>query len=441
MGVCVKPLTAITVSEDKSDALKYTFSELETHALCGLKRHFALKLGSFRASFLSMKRLFLIIFCLLTTVSANAAPVLHAESYLLMDRLTHTPLTARNENKRVNPGNTTALMVMYIVQKAISENRVQVRSAVTIHPEALSLPPLNASRFYVENSKTYSVHDLLSAVAVIGANDAAIALAQHIAGSIDAFVQMMNEAAVKLGMKNTHYIWPIAHTSNSQYTTAYDTYLLTDALLKQFPFLERVWMQPSITNGLLSFKNTNALIWRNEFIRGVHTSEAFHRLFSNVGYFSQSFVESDAQFSRETIAVCLNGPSAEAAAADTMELITWGAANFKTLLVYTPKDVIEKIAVSLSANASVRVGLKENVYLTVPEKATMNDPDRKFSATIERLDPLVAPIQADERVGTLYIYYRDKKVASAPLYALHNVQSTTFWYRAWQSVKSFFTDL
>lgn len=387
------------------------------------------------------RRLLVLVALVACAACAQAAPALEVEAYLLMDRLTQTALASRNENKRVNPGNTTSLMVLYVLERAVADNRLQPRSQVSISADALSLPPLNASRFYVENSKSYTVSDLMSAVAAIGANDAIIALAEHVAGSVEGFVQMMNEAAKKLGMHDTHYVWPIAIDSVAQYTTAKDIYVVTEALLKEFPGAEKLWMQPYVNNGLLRFKNTNPLIWRNEFIRGVHMSDVGHRQYSAVGYFAQNFTEGDLRFSRQTIAVCLNGKSSESVSSGTMELITWGAQNFKTLLVYTPKDVIDRISVSLSANASVRVGVKENVYVTVEQKLALDDGRQDFSASVERMDPLVAPIRADERIGTLHIYHKDKEVAQAPLFALHDVESTTFWYRAWQSLRSLMANL
>lgn len=386
-----------------------------------------------------MKRI-LAVFILLTFWAGCAfcAPAVRAQSWIAVDRLTGTVLTSHNEDLKVNPGNTTALMVLYSAKKAIADGKISQKDKVRITKTALTVPPLNASRVYVENNRTYSVSELIEAVAVTSANDASVALSEHIGGSISGFVQIMNENAKLLGMESTHYVSPIAASSEKQYSTARDTYRLSAALIQEFPELEDLWTRKNIRHGPLEFKNSNSLIWKNPHIRGIHASDANHKSWSVVGYYSEEQKESENDYMYEFVAAVLNAPYHEHADNDAYNLLTWSSSHFKTILLYTPRDVIDKIPVALSADAQVRVGVKQNVYLTIPKEAVSASGAKAFSAVIERMDPVVAPVRADDKIGTLHIYLDKTEVESADLYAQHNVKASTIWYEAWKKFKSFF---
>ena len=386
------------------------------------------------------------IFCLIASIGillshasvAAPSPQLQSKAWVLFDRLTNTTLTSKNADEKLNPGNTTALMVLYTVEQAIHNKEIQRDTKITVSNLALSLPALNAARFYVEPNKQMTVFELQQAVAVMAANDAAIALAEFVGKSVDGFVEKMNQHAKQLGMNNTHYVSPIGTHDPQQYTTANDILILADALLNDCPALNSVWTTKMLTNGVLRHKNSNALLWRTDSIKGLHSSEHQLKSWDSVAYYSRDFIESQTRFSRELIGVSLGAKSAALNADDTMRLISWGSDNYKTLLLYSAGEAVDRIPVALTNNAKVRVGVKENIYATLARDAILQEGVNGFSAKIKRMDPLVAPILEGDIIGTLTVTFNGKEVAQTDLIAQHDVQRSSFWRRTLQRIKAIF---
>lgn len=386
-----------------------------------------------------MIRLFFSFLCILlgfVSVANAAAPQLKSQSWILVDRLTHTTLANKSADVRTNPGNTVLLMVLYTAEKAISEKIISRTSSITVNNDALSIPPLNAARFYLEPNQSVTVSDLEKAIAVMGANDAAVALAEGIYQTIDRFVEKMNENAKKLGMKNTHYTSLIGTNDKNQYSTARDTLILANALLNDCPELSDIWTIKSLNNGVLNHNNSNSFLWRTESIRGLHRSHFQMKSWDSVIYYSRDYVEADTRFSRELLAVTLGAESDRQNTDDTMKLVNWGADNYKTLLLYPALETIDRLPVELTDDRKVRVGVKENVYVTLPRDAILQKGMKGFSATVSRLDPLVAPIKEGERIGEITVYFNKKTVAKSELVALHDVQKSNFWRRQYQRLKA-----
>ena len=366
------------------------------------------------------------------------APSLHSQSWILVDRLTNTVLAANNEDMRQNPGNSVLLMVLYTTEKALLENKIERTQKITVNNDALSIPALNAPRFYLEPNKSYSFEELEKAVAVMGANDAAVALAEGVSQTVDRFVTLMNENAKKLGLKNTHCTSPIGTNHKEQYSSARDTQILANALLNEFPTLTDFWTIPSISNGVIQHQNTNPLLWRTGSIKGMHSSELNMQQWHCVALYSRDYIENTTRYSRELIAVNMGSPNAQLNADETMRLINWGSDNYKTLLLYSAQETIDRIPVEVSDHAKVRVGVKENIYVTLPRDTILQAGEKGFSVKVNRLDPLVAPIKEGEVIGTLTVNFNGKEMTKCDLIALHDVQRSNFWRRQLQRIKAIF---
>lgn len=389
-----------------------------------------------------MIKRFVILFCLIIGLFNSAwaaiSPQLKSQSWIMIDRLTNTTLADHKADIRVNPGNSVLLMVLYTVEKAISENHVTRDTLVTINNDALSVPPLNAARFYLEPNQKISIKDLEKAVAVMGANDAAVALAEGTYKTIDRFIEKMNENAQALGMKNTHYVSLIGTSDKGQYSSAKDTLILANALLNDCPELNDMWTAKTISNGVLNHNNSNSFLWRTDSIKGLHRSNFQMRSWHSVIYYSRDYLEADTRFSRELLAVVMGAESNSQNTDDTMKLVNWGADNYKTLLLYPALETIDRIPVELTDEAKVRVGVRENVYVTLPRDAILQKGAKGFSAKVSRLDPLVAPIREGETIGEITISFNEKVVVKADLIALHDVQKSNFWRRQLQRIKAIF---
>ena len=323
---------------------------------------------------------------------------------------------------------------------AVNDLNTRLGSVTTTAGNAATKAYVDGELAKKVNTATYNtkVAELEQAVAVMAANDAAIALAEFVGKSIDGFVEKMNQNAQSLGMKDTNYVSPIGTKDEAQYTTAQDTLILADALLNDCPALNTLWTTKMLTNGVLRHKNSNALLWRTDSIKGMHSSEHQLKSWDSVAYYSRDFIESQTRFSRELIAVSLGAQSAALNADDTMRLITWGSDNYKTLLLYSAGDVVDRIPVALTNHAKVRVGVKENIYATLARDAILQEGVNGFNAKIQRLDPLVAPISQGDIVGTLTVTFNGKEVAKTALIAQHDVQRSSFWRRTLQRIKAIF---
>lgn len=382
--------------------------------------------------------LFLLLFQLVSGAYAASSPQLKSQSWLLVDRLTNVTLAAKDADKRINPGNSVLLMVLYTAEKAIEDGVIDRDTAITVNNDALTLPPLNAARFYLEPNQKITVSELQKAIAVMGANDAAVALAQGTYKTTRRFVEKMNEHAKALGMKNTQYVSLIGTNNSRQYSSARDTLILANALLNECPELNEFWTIQSISNGVINHNNSNSFLWRADAVKGLHRSNHQTKAWNSVIYYSQDYLEADTRFSRELLAVAMNADSEQQNAEDTMKLVNWGADNYKTLLLYPAWETIDRIPVELTNDAKVRVGVKENLYVTLPRDAILQKGTKGFSASVSRLDPLVAPIKEGEKIGEISVSFNEKEVAKAELIALHEVQKFNFWRRQLQRIKAIF---
>lgn len=382
--------------------------------------------------------LFLFLFQLVSGAYAASSPQLKSQSWLLVDRLTNVTLAAKDADKRINPGNSVLLMVLYTAEKAIEDKVIDRDTVITVNNDALTLPPLNAARFYLEPNQKITVSELQKAIAVMGANDAAVALAQGTYKTTRRFVEKMNEHAKALGMKNTQYVSLIGTNNSRQYSSARDTLILANALLNECPKLNEFWTIQSISNGVINHNNSNSFLWRADAVKGLHRSNHQTKAWNSVIYYSQDYLEADTRFSQELLAVAMNADSEQQNAEDTMKLVNWGADNYKTLLLYPAWETIERIPVELTNDAKVRVGVKENLYVTLPRDAILQKGTKGFSASVSRLDPLVAPIKESEKIGEISVSFNEKEVAKAELIALHDVQKFNFWRRQLQRIKAIF---
>ena len=382
--------------------------------------------------------LFLFLFQLVSGAYAASSPQLKSQSWLLVDRLTNVTLAAKDADKRINPGNSVLLMVLYTAEKAIEDGVIDRDTVITVNNDALTLPPLNADRFYLEPNQKITVSELQKAIAVMGANDAAVALAQGTYKTTRRFVEKMNEHAKALGMKNTQYVSLIGTNNSRQYSSARDTLILANALLNECPELNEFWTIQSISNGVINHNNSNSFLWRADAVKGLHRSSQQTKAWNSVIYYSQDYLEADTRFSRELLAVAMNADSEQQNAEDTMKLVNWGADNYKTLLLYPAWETIDRIPVELTNDAKVRVGVKENLYVTLPRDAILQKGTKGFSASVSRLDPLVAPIKEGEKIGEISVSFNEKEVVKAELIALHDVQKSNFWRRQLQRIKAIF---
>ena len=379
---------------------------------------------------------FLLLASLLGTsyVSAQPAPMLAARAWILVDAMSGARLAAFEPAARLEPASLTKLMTAYVVFSALNENRIALADTVTVSPSAFATPGKLGARMYLEPGRDVSVDQLLRGMLTVSASDAAVALAEHSAGSVDAFVERMNAEVRRLGMANTHFSNPTGQSDAQNYSSAEDMAILARRLLTDFPQHASLFAQREFAYNNVSQTNRNRLLWTDAHVDGMKTGQLSAAGWSVVATTARAQGDGERAFQRRLIAVVLGAASEAARTQETLRLINHGYAAFDTVQVYRRGDVLAKPAIWKGDRGVVPVGVDRDVYVTVPSSELRALGSEPLKSSIERLDPLVAPLQRGETVGRMMISAGGRQVADVPVVALERVESGGLLRRAYDAI-------
>lgn len=347
------------------------------------------------------------------------APSLDATGYILMDASSGKILAEKNSDKRMPPASLTKLMTMYIVSGALKNGQARMEDRVRISTKAWKT---EGSRMFVKVGDEVPLKDLMQGVIVASGNDAAVALAEHVAGSEESFTSMMNEQAKLLGMNNSHFMDSTGLPNKEHYSTAHDFAILSQAYIKNFPedysFYSEKWFA---YNGIRQ-PNRNRLLWRYQYADGLktgHTSEA--------GYCLVASAKKDGM---RLISVVLGAPNDSARTEDSIRLLTYGFRFFETHKLYNGTSPLVAARVWQGKKTEIPLGVAEDFYVTVPTGQY-----KKLLASVQLDNPLKAPIVKGQAYGTLNITLNNQVIASRPLIALEDDATGGFLRRSADTVK------
>ncbi len=369
----------------------------------------------------------LLLMTLLSTAAVAAPPIpsppqINGRAYLLQDFHSGRILVEKNSHQRVEPASLTKLMTAYIVFKELKSGSLRLDEEVLISEKAWRT---GGSKMFIEVNKRVKVEDLLKGMIVQSGNDASVALAEHVAGSEDAFASLMNEYAATLGMKDSHFVNSTGLPHKDHYTTAYDLALLTRALIHEFPEYYKYYSQKEFTYNHITQYNRNKLLWRDKSVDGVKTGHT-----ESAGY---CLIASAKRNDMRLITVVLGTRSENARAQESQKLLNYGFRFFETHRLYGAGEPLTTVRVWKGEVEQLPLGLAEELYVTIPRRQ-YDHLDAHMTIT-----PLItAPVKRGRPYGSVEVRLGDEVIAQRPLIALRDVAEGSLFQRLSDEVMLFF---
>ncbi len=354
--------------------------------------------------------------------AAVPPPAIAAKAYVLVDALSGQTIVAQSADELREPASLTKLMTAYIVFRALKDRDLTPSQMVTVSQKAWRA---QGSRMFIEPRKAVSVDELLRGEIVQSGNDAAIALAEAVAGSEEAFVARMNQEAARLGMKNTHFVNATGLPSPEHVSTAADLAKVAGAIVRDFPEYYPLYSLKEYRYNNISQPNRNRLLWTDPFVDGMKTGFT-----DAAGY---CLVASARRGPRRLISVVLGAGSDAARAIESQKLLNYGFQFYDTVQLYQTGQPVSTLKVWKGATDSLPAGFVADQYVTLPKGQA-----GKLKLTMEAVEPLVAPVTQGQRVGVVKVTLEDKPVGEYPLTALAAVEPAGFFGRLWGTVRLWF---
>jgi serine-type D-Ala-D-Ala carboxypeptidase (penicillin-binding protein 5/6) len=379
---------------------------------------------------MSSMRISICLFALLAWFSMGAAlaspipsaPSVDATSYVLMDFHSGRVLAEADPDKIVEPASITKVMTGYVVFQALESGSIALDDDVLISERAWRMP---GSRMFIEVGRRVSVENLLQGMIIQSGNDASVALAEHVAGSEAAFVDLMNQYARRLGMENTNYANATGLPDETQQTTAVDTARLTRALVREFPQYYSWYSEREFTFNGIRQNNRNTLLFRDDSVDGVKTGHT-----SSAGY---CLVTSAERNGGRLISVVMGSSSERARADASQSLLNYGFRFFETHRLYSAGESLREERVWGGSQDYVELGVDEDLFVTIP-RGSYRDLDPVMNLR-GRLD---APLQVGDTLGTVQVKLNDEIIAERNVHALEDVHAGSLWRRLVDRIKLVF---
>lgn len=363
--------------------------------------------------------------------AAPKLPVLNSEAraWIVVDGASGFVMGSHNADLPVNPGDLVQLMTLYTALEMIGGDASRLDEPVTISARD-SLRPLSARRLYLVAGEKTPLKTLLNGIAVVAAEDAALAVADHLAGSPEAFADKMNEAARAIGMRHSKFVSPI--DAREQQTTARDLATLAMTLYKRHPeayawFSQREF---AFTNHIQ--RNRNLMLWKGEGINGVMGNAENTDLVSS---WHRPAANSEGAVARDIFSVLIGGRNADLSTNDMLALLRFGRLEFETIRLFEADTTIKKIDILTGNRDELAVGSDKPLWVTVRRQDIVARGTGGFSTTFEYMAPAIAPVSKGDPMGTLHVYFRNKPVADFTLVAMHDVGPGSFLSRFVDSVR------
>ena len=357
-----------------------------------------------------------------SSMPAPAPPIIGAKSYLVIDAQTGQELASLDPDTPLAPASLTKIMTTYVVFSALNQGQIQLEDEVTISERAWRMP---GSRMFVEVGKRVTIKDLLLGMIVQSGNDASVALAEHIAGTEGVFAEMMNQSASQLGMLSSHFLNATGLPAEGHVTTARDLSTLARAMIEEFPEYYAWHAVKEFTFNDITQSNRNSLLWRDPSVDGLKTGHT-----EDAGYCLVSSAKRDGM---RIIAAVLGTSSTKARTDGSQALLNYGFRFYETRLLFKAGEEITTARIWKSANETSRLGVPEDLYITVRRGSY-----DKLESTLDIPAIVEAPVAAGQPVAELRISLGENELLRTPLRALDDNPTGSLWQRTKDSVSLWF---
>lgn len=346
-----------------------------------------------------------------------------SKAWIVMDYASGQVLAGENIHAHLAPASMTKVMTSYVIAAEVKNGKVRNEDAVTMSENAWRKGGAGTDGSYsgFPVNSTAPLQDMERGMVVQSGNDAAIALAEHVAGSEEAFASLMNSYAQRIGMKDSNFVDATGLTAEGHYSSAYDMALLGRALIRDFPETYAYNKIKELTVNGITQPNRNLLLWRDASVDGIktgHTSEA--------GY---CIMNSAQRGDQRLVTVIMGDTSEKQRADDSLALLNWGFRFFETHRLYEPGKAVTQQKVWKGAGDQVQLGVAQPLLVSVA-RGRYNE----LKPSIEVPKQLVAPIAKGQSVGMVKVTLDGKVVAQAPLVAVEGVEQGGFFKRLWDAL-------
>ncbi len=351
-----------------------------------------------------------------------AAPQLSASSYVLMDFYSGKIIAQDSPNLRVEPASLTKMMTAYVVASELQQGTISLKESVVISEKAWRM---EGSRMFIEVNKNVLVSDLLKGLIIQSGNDAAVALAEHIAGSEEGFVSLMNDFAAKLGMNGTSFVNSTGLPHPDHYTTAEDMALLAQAVIRDYPEEYLLYAEKEYSYAGINQRNRNKLLWRDKSVDGLKTGHT-----ESAGY---CLVTSAVRNQMRLISVVLGANSDKSRSEQSQRLLNYGFRFYKTTKVYLAGQKVKTVRIWMGETEELPLGVMRDVYITVPRGNADG-----LSTEVELIKYIKAPAKLGQPFGKARVMLNSQMLTQETLVALQNVDEGGWIQWAKDSILRYF---
>ncbi len=359
------------------------------------------------------------------SVLIPSPPQIAGSSYVLMDPKSGRIIMEENSHERLPPASLTKMMTAYIVERELDEGRISMSDMVPISVKAWKT---EGSRTFIKEGTQVAVEDLLRGVIIQSGNDASVALAEFVAGSEGAFVDIMNQQAQLLGMKDTHFENATGLPSPDHFSTAFDLAILARAIINDYPENYPLYAEKHFTYNNIRQPNRNSLLWRDSSVDGLktgHTEEAGYCLVA-------SAKRNDTRF----IAVVMGTSSTDSRAQEIQKMLNYGFRYYESERLFRAGQELIEARIWGGEADQISIGMAEDVYVTIPRGSRDS-----LESTVDLDSVIKAPIKVGDELGRVKVSYNGEVLVDQPVLALTDVPEGGFIKRIWDAIKLFFVQL